>query len=135
MQRLLAPTATVAPSRSHSAWHAASHLMNKQQGHWIGSNALLAVALYVGVWCEQSLVGYLVAAFIWVMFTSYVAVLYSSPTKPRARPVPIAIGLLFDAVVLGVLVTCRWPLTATSYALSVLAHEAIFWRAARPPVR
>lgn len=108
--------------------------MNNPLRGWIGTNALFAAALYVGVWSELRVVGYLVAAFVWVMFASYVAVLYSRPEKLRSRPVPTLIGLLFDAMVLSVFVTCGWPLTATGYALSVLAHEAIFRRVASPPV-
>lgn len=109
--------------------------MNNPLLGWIGTNALFAAALYVGVWSEIRVVGYLVAVFVWVMFALYVAVLYSSPEKPRTRPVPTGIGLLFDAMVLSIFVMCGWHLTATGYALSVLAHEAIFRPVARPPVR
>lgn len=60
--------------------------MNNPLRGWIGTNSLFAAAIYVGVWSELRLVGYLVAAFVWVVFASYVAVLYSRSVKPRTRP-------------------------------------------------
>ena len=109
--------------------------MSKELRNWIGTNALFAAAIYVGVWREIQVVGYFVAAFVWVMFATYAAVLYSGSTKARSLPVPRAIGLLFDAGVLSALVTCGWPFTATGYTLSVLAQEAILWKSARPPAQ
>jgi len=109
--------------------------MSKELRNWIGTNALFAAAIYWGVWREIQLVGYSVAAFVWVIFATYAVVLYSGSTKARSLPVPRILGLLFDAGVLGALVTCGWPVTATGYTLSVLAHEAILWKSARPPAQ
>jgi hypothetical protein len=105
--------------------------MSKELRNWIATNALFATAIYWGVWREIQLVGYSVAAFVWVMFATYVAVLYSRSAKADSLPVPRILGLLFDAGVLAALVVCGWPVTATGYTLSVLAHEAILWRAAK----
>jgi uncharacterized membrane protein len=109
--------------------------MSNELRNWIGTNVLFATAIYVGVLREIQVVGYFVAALVWVMFAAYAAVLYSRNAKARPYPVPRTVGLLFDAGVLGALVVCGWPLTATGYTLSVLAHEAILWRAARPPAQ
>jgi hypothetical protein len=92
--------------------------MSKELRNWIGTNALFAAAIYVGVWREIEAVGYFVAAFVWVMFVSYAAVLYSRNAKARSLPVPRTVGLLFDAGVLGALVICGWPITATGYTLA-----------------
>lgn len=109
--------------------------MAKELRNWIGANAFFAIAIYLGVWRDVQFVGYLVAAFVWVMFFSYAAVLYSGDNKARSLPVPRALGLLFDAGVLSVLILCGWPLTATGYVLAVLAHEAILWKAPKLPAR
>ena len=102
-------------------------MRNETRG-WLVSNALFAVALYVGMWLEEPLVGYPVAGFVWLMLVTYVAVLYSNSKQPRVRPVPFVVGCLFDLTVLAVLVTCGWSITATGYALSLGAHELIYWR-------
>lgn len=107
--------------------------MSKELRNWIGANTLFATAVYFGVWREVQVVGYFVAALVWVMFVSYAAVLYSGNRKSRSLPVPKSLGLLFDAGVLGVLVVCGWPLSATGYTLAVLAHEAVLWRAPKRP--
>jgi hypothetical protein len=49
--------------------------MSKELRNWIGTNTLFATAIYWGVWREIHLVGYAVAAFVWLMFATYLAVL------------------------------------------------------------
>lgn len=103
--------------------------MRKERASWIVWNCIFAGALYVGVWRNQSLIGVGVAAFIWLMLVFYLSALYlGASTAVRKNPVPLVVGLAFDAAVLAVLIKCDWYVTATAYALSALALELSYRR-------
>lgn len=108
-------------------------MMSKQLRNWIGSNAAFALAVYVGVWLDIEFVGYCVAIFVWIMFVAYAMALYNGDRTTHSRPVPAIANLLFDIAILSILVLSNWPATATGYALSVLAHEAVLRNAGAPP--
>jgi hypothetical protein len=74
-----------------------------------------------------------VAIFVWAMFVAYAMALYSGDRKTHSRPVPVIANYLFDIAILGIMVLSNWPVTATGYALSVLAHEAVMRNPGAPP--
>jgi hypothetical protein len=106
--------------------------LNEPLSNWLKWNAVLAAALYVGVWLDVVLIGYLVVAFIWLMLVSYFFVLYAGKEGTvRSSPVPKPVGLIFDAAVLAVLISCHWYLTSVAYVLTAIVLEAVY-RKARP---
>ena len=93
----------------------------------LGLNLLLLVALYGAVWLQLDWLGWLVQAFVWVMFGLYLVALYSGDAdKSYASPLPTWLGLLIDVLVLAMLLYADWYVTATVYALSCLAMEAVY---------
>lgn len=98
----------------------------------MGMNGLLLGAIYFGAWQHMAWLGWLVAAFIWVMCALYFVVLFSSsPSQAAEDALPPAVGWLVDAAALFMLLHADWYVTATVYALSVLVLECIGRRRAK----
>jgi hypothetical protein len=93
---------------------------------WLLWNSVFAVGLYLGVWLEVTLIGYAVAAFVWLMVATYFLVLYGASQGPqRSPPVPRVVGWVFDVAVLTLLVSCHWYWTATGFAIAAIALELV----------
>jgi hypothetical protein len=103
--------------------------MRQRTLNWLIWNAVLAAAIYVGIWRETPYVGYLVSAFVWLMLGIYLLVLYTEePTKVRESPISWPVGLVFDVAATSVFVARSWFGTATGYVLGALALALIYHR-------
>lgn len=103
--------------------------MQKSTLTWVAWNAVFAVAIYVGIWSDVPYVGYGVSAFVWLMLGLYLLVLYpGDATKLRERPIPWPVSVVFDVAAIYVFLERGWFVTATAYALAVLALTLIYGR-------
>lgn len=90
------------------------------------ANLALVGVLYISLQYEVLLLTYAVAIFIWSMLVSYIAVFLSSEREPKTRPLPAAVTLTIDVVVLALLFSDGWHLSAIAYLTSAILLEIIY---------
>ena len=93
-------------------------------------NAVLAIAIYLGIWRGMPYIGYAVSVFVWLMLGLYLLVLRGSAgnAKPHVRPVPWPFEVALDVAFVCVFIASGWFVSATAYALSALALACIYHR-------
>ena len=115
----------------YSSFHLGASRMGHKAIRAMGLNVLLLVAIYFGAWQQIDWLAWLVAAFIWFMCAMYFVVLFSSGTPTSSEdPLPTGAGWLVDAIAIFMLVHADWYVTATAYAMSMLALKGICRRRA-----
>ena len=105
---------------------------------YIGPNLLLVLATYAAIRWELRLLQWLVVGFIWMLLASYMA----SAANPEARkifrnrisPDPWLFVVTIDAVILFLLLSAGWYLTAAAYTASTIImiymtprHHLVRW--------
>ncbi len=103
--------------------------------NWVSWNAILAIAIYLGIWQGVPYIGYAVSVFVWLMLGLYLLVLHGSAgrAKPHVRPVPWPLEVALDVAFVCVLIASGWLVSAAAYALSALALAFIYHRS-RPRI-
>lgn len=109
--------------------------MQRNTSNWMIWNAILAIAIYLGIWRGMPCIGYAVSVFVWLMLGLYLLVLHGSAgrAKPHVRPVPWPLEAALDVAFVCVFIASGWFVSPTAYALSALALAFIYHRS-RPGI-
>ena len=99
---------------------------------YVGSNLLFVGALFASIYWEIRWLQVLVMIFVWVMLVFYAASFANRKSRRRfaaqCDPFPRVLTAATDAIVLIMMLTAGWYLTAAAYVTSAAILVAMFPR-------
>ncbi len=98
----------------------------------VGSNLLFVAALFASIYWEIRWLQVLVMIFVWIMLVFYAAAIAKRESRQRfaaqCDPSPRALTAATDAIVLVMMLTAGWYMTAAAYVTSAAILVALFPR-------